>query len=488
MIKTNSTSNASNAKYTKYTKVSMLGSGTYGIVYLVKDANGNKYAMKEISLPTSGINATAANEMGPYLHREIKNLKALTDKCSNQASCPIIQHIDHFEDADKKKTIIIMEYANGGDLNDYISDTLTKTNTNLKDDSTILKIKIQLAYEILKGLLFIHEHEIVHGDIKPENILIHDNRVKFSDFGISCMLSPENECTYTAGTMSHLDPRILNGTLQPRQISKETDMYSLGVLLYNLFEVGIFFEGHRTAPIPENFVQNYNTKKADLQIQMNHYKTLFTTKSSYMWNFSDSSKNLHQKASRYYELMIDLLQPYPIKRIQIQDAIRFIQNKDAILPSPMMDNTKQVQVAAIPVPVPVPLQPLTEDDIRKRIQSIVDIVFNDLKAFASSSEIITISQMHEEMKSPINKQPLDNLKPWDNISKLVAEVIETKLKKESNSGSPASTHASFQGGGRKGVGFKKTGKKVRIAGKERCVYIDVKRKRYIKRKGVMVPI
>ena len=90
-----------------------------------------------------------------------------------------MKKIDHpnilkFYKAIKKegKVYLVLEYCNGGDLSKYIS---TGNNEN---DLKYLK-------QILNGLDFLFKNNVLHRDIKPQNILIHNNNIKISDFGFA---------------------------------------------------------------------------------------------------------------------------------------------------------------------------------------------------------------------------------------------------------------------------------------------------------------
>jgi serine/threonine protein kinase len=122
-----------------------------------------------------------------------------------------------------KALAYIMEYAPGGDLRDILD-----SNKELPI-STFLIIAKQLA----SGLAAIHDKEIVHRDIKPENILFSsDGQVKIADFGIS-FSSEITRITSNGslvGTINYMAPEyVKRGVFDPR-----SDLYSLGVLLYEL--------------------------------------------------------------------------------------------------------------------------------------------------------------------------------------------------------------------------------------------------------------
>ncbi|KZV52352.1 G-type lectin S-receptor-like serine/threonine-protein kinase-like [Dorcoceras hygrometricum] len=98
------------------------------------------------------------------------------------------------------------------------------------------KERYNIALGTARGLAYLHtgcEHKIIHCDVKPENILLHDkSQVKISDFGLSKLLSPEESNLFTTlrGTRGYLAPEWLTSSA----ISDKTDVYSYGMVLLEI--------------------------------------------------------------------------------------------------------------------------------------------------------------------------------------------------------------------------------------------------------------
>ena len=102
-----------------------------------------------------------------------------------------------------------------------------------------LKTKLQIAIKIVEALEFIHRNEVIHMDIKTDNVIVNleKNLLQIIDFGISTRLSRENPSVKSAenleGTLPYISPEQ-TGRMN-RSIDYRTDFYSLGVTLYELF-------------------------------------------------------------------------------------------------------------------------------------------------------------------------------------------------------------------------------------------------------------
>jgi len=118
---------------------------------------------------------------------------------------------------------IAMQYIDGMDLGCYIA------NTRNMDIPEI----INFAKQICRGLLYAHSHGVVHRDIKPQNLLLDkDNIIHITDFGIAKVTSEPGptQTGSTVGTPEYMSPEQAQG----KDIDKQSDIYSLGIVMYEM--------------------------------------------------------------------------------------------------------------------------------------------------------------------------------------------------------------------------------------------------------------
>ena len=147
----------------------------------------------------------------------------------------IVTVIDRGDDDGRQ--YIVFEYVDGENLKELV----------VRSGRLPVPQALELALAVADGLSFAHEHGLVHRDVKPQNVLLSsEGEVKVTDFGIARSLHVEHGVTQTGtvlGTGEYLAPEQASG----KQVSPATDVYSLGVVLWELLAGDVPFTG-------ENFV------------------------------------------------------------------------------------------------------------------------------------------------------------------------------------------------------------------------------------------
>src|SRR6476619_316645 len=147
----------------------------------------------------------------------------------------IVTVIDRGEDEGRQ--FIVFEYVDGENLKQMVE----------RNGPLPARRAVELGLEMADALAFAHEHGLVHRDVKPQNVLLTpDGEAKMTDFGIARSLDVEHGVTQTGtvlGTSNYLSPEQASG----KPVTPATDVYSLGVVLYELLTAEVPFPG-------ENFV------------------------------------------------------------------------------------------------------------------------------------------------------------------------------------------------------------------------------------------
>lgn len=189
-----------------FNKKLRLGTGAYSEVYLCKGSDKN-YAIKQMS------KSLIVKKVGTlkYIYKEIE----LHTKLNHPN---IIQLYSYFED--ETDFYLVMEYASNGNLFNLIKNDKYLSEKNA----------FYYFYQIANAVYFLHESGLVHRDIKPENILLtEDNKIKLCDFGLCYENSISNRNSF-CGTLDYMAPEILQGN----SYNKSVDVWSLGVVLYEM--------------------------------------------------------------------------------------------------------------------------------------------------------------------------------------------------------------------------------------------------------------
>lgn len=202
----------------KYEKIRVVGRGAYGTVYLCwRIADRKLLIIKQIPVEqmTKEERQAALNEV---------KVLAMLDHPN------IIEYIENF--LEDKALMIVMEYAQGGTLFEY----LQQRNSQLLEEEEIFKYLAQM----LLSLQHVHSKQILHRDLKTQNILMDKKRdvVKIGDFGISKVLSSKSKAYTVVGTPSYISPELCEG----KPYNQKSDIWALGCVLYELASLRRAFE------------------------------------------------------------------------------------------------------------------------------------------------------------------------------------------------------------------------------------------------------
>lgn len=214
----------------RYEVVGKIGAGGMANVYKAKDHKLNRFvAMKvlkqEFREDTTFINKfkTEAQAAAGLTHPNIVNVFDVGE--------------------DDGIHYIVMELVEGITLKDYISK---KGKLSVKEATSI-------AIQVSMGLEAAHSHGIIHRDVKPQNIIIStDGKVKVTDFGIARAASSNTISSNVMGSVHYSSPEQVRGGYS----DEKSDIYSLGITLYEMVTGKVPFEGETTVAIAIKHLQD----------------------------------------------------------------------------------------------------------------------------------------------------------------------------------------------------------------------------------------
>jgi len=203
----------------RYVLIEELGRGGMGIVYKAEEKPLNRLV--------------AIKVLPPYLADDAMNRVRFFREAEIVANLHHPHIVEIFE-TNQKENFIVMEYIQGGTLGTWINQDKGNTPQLLT-----------FIGQILDALHTVHEQGIIHRDLKPDNILIAgEATAKLTDFGIAHICGATITHTGThLGTIPYMSPEQIFG----KEIDRRSDIYSVGVMLYELLTGKLPFTGKDTS-------------------------------------------------------------------------------------------------------------------------------------------------------------------------------------------------------------------------------------------------
>ncbi len=235
-------------KLGRYELVRVLGKGAMGLVYEGRDPN----LERRVAIKTIKVENLSSEEAAEY------EIRFRTEA----RSAARLQHpnIVSVYDSDRDGDIayLVMEFIQGEDLKHHLDQGRQYT---LQEATSIMG-------DLLSALDYAHRQHIVHRDIKPANLLIEaDGRIKLTDFGVA-RIQDSGEATRTKGTMvgtlKYMSPEQLHGL----PIDARSDLFSAGVVLYQLLTGTRPFDGTGDYEIIQKIVSQEAPQPSSINPQL----------------------------------------------------------------------------------------------------------------------------------------------------------------------------------------------------------------------------
>ena len=213
----------------RYEILGKIGTGGMADVYKAKDHKLNRYV--------------AVKVLKPEFREDTTFIRKFRSEAQAAAGLTHPNIVNVFDVGDDEGVYyIVMELIEGITLKEYIAK---KGKLSIKEATSI-------AIQVSMGLEAAHNHGIVHRDVKPQNIIIStDGKVKVTDFGIARAASSNTISSNVMGSVHYSSPEQVRGGYS----DEKSDIYSLGITLYEMVTGRVPFDGDTTVAIAIKHLQ-----------------------------------------------------------------------------------------------------------------------------------------------------------------------------------------------------------------------------------------
>jgi hypothetical protein len=241
-----------------YTIKRAIGRGGFGEVYYATSDSGKEVALKLIL-------------------RNLDVERRGVVQCMN-LKCPNLLTIFDLKTNDAGDPFVVMEYVSGPSL----ASVLKEHPRGLP----IAEVRYWLK-GLVEGVAYLHDHGIVHRDLKPANLFMEEGIVKIGDYGLAKLITPSQgtEHSESIGTCHYMAPEIGSG-----KYHKPIDVYSIGVILYEMLTGHVPFEGETVNEV----LMKHLTARPDLSMLREPYKAIVA---------KALAKDPNHRPSRLYDLL-----------------------------------------------------------------------------------------------------------------------------------------------------------------------------------------
>lgn len=216
----------------RYKVLEVIGGGGMSNVYLAHDMILNR----DVAVKVLHYSFNDEDEAKRRFQRE-----ALSATSLNHPNIVSIYDVGE----DEGMHYIVMEYVKGMTLKQYINEYAPLAPTR----------SVEIMQQLTSAIMIAHQHQIIHRDIKPQNILLdEEGNVKITDFGIAMALTSTSftKTNSVLGTVHYLSPEQARGGIA----TKKSDIYSLGIVLYELLTGELPFSGESAVSIALKHLQS----------------------------------------------------------------------------------------------------------------------------------------------------------------------------------------------------------------------------------------
>ena len=199
-----------------YQLIRKLGEGGFGEVWLAQDFSGSNSREVAVKMP---------------LKSEI-DLNALLQEAASWMLVPGHPNVLEFiaTRVFDGQIVLVSGYAPDGSLKDWLRRSGGRASS--------VEAAVEMTLGILAGLEHLHKRNIIHGDVRPDNVLLLGETLRLADFGLSRVLKSTSNGAVGASRAPYMAPEAFN-----RKHSQQTDLWSVGVMLYQMLSGRLPFDG-----------------------------------------------------------------------------------------------------------------------------------------------------------------------------------------------------------------------------------------------------
>jgi serine/threonine-protein kinase len=225
----------------RYELSELVGAGGMSSVFKARDT----LLERDVALKILHQHFTADDEYVERFRREARTVAQLSHP-------NIVTVIDRGEDEGRQ--FIVFELVEGRTLEEILD----------VEGRLPVRQALEIAIQVARGLAFAHEHGLVHRDVKPQNVILNgDGRAKVTDFGIARSLDVQGvtQSGTVLGTSNYIAPEQASGA----PVDATTDVYSLGVVLFELLTGEVPFPGESFVAVAMRHVREAPPNVLDLR-------------------------------------------------------------------------------------------------------------------------------------------------------------------------------------------------------------------------------
>ena len=297
----------------QYIAVERLGKGTYGTVYKAKQRGTDTYfAIKKIKneMDDEGIPSTALREIAILKKMKHPNVVNVIDIAFNNTNIELWLEYCHYD--------------------------LKKLIDSKKNDHSFYNVAFikNMMYQLLKGVDHLHSHKILHRDLKPQNILVKEDKwiLKLADFGLSRVYSiPIRPYTKEVLTLWYRAPEMMLGI---GNYAIGLDIWSIGCIFAELYIKKPLFMGDSEIDQLYKIMQVYGTFN---ELTLPGYKAFpYFNQNFPFWKGTGLRSYVNKRCGSLqmddlaYDLLEKMLAIDPIKRITCKEALNHPYFQDVV--------------------------------------------------------------------------------------------------------------------------------------------------------------